>query len=791
MKILSNVSGHRPVCLGTLAAVALLGASPSALAADTWVGGMPRVWARDEGTAACAPAGGEGAYLVTHSGTRDWSVNPVEHIATKPFERFRIVCDIASPDGAQTLRNSVHASCILQNSEGRVMDWMHGERSVSAPGRLATEFVVPFGGAFVEPRLTGDGPNGFRYAGFTVERLEPIRSEQAGLPEAWTAGTAELELSVSSTTGSATVKDLRTGRTWTPSPAPTPLMVTDGRAGPDGRSVELWLFDASSLRTYRATYALAERGAELSVTLDGEGEMEGRLHFPAAFDSAPGDRAIVPLNEGIGVPVDEPHPGVGWLPGYGGHGLCMSFFGMQEDVTGAGWMCLVETPDDMMLDLADTGTGGRAVAGAMWLPQKGAFGYARRLRYVFLDRGGYVAMAKRYREHAKEKGLFRPFSEKVKANPNIDLLLGAANIWVFGRTGNGPAALVREMQSLGMDRILWSGGGSPEDVGALRALPNVLVGRYDIYQDLMDPAQYGKIAYTHPDWTTEEFPEGIMWSGPDPSQWTHGWAIERKDGGEGMIPCAVLCDTRAPAYARRRIAADLGTRAYTARFIDTTTASPWRECWNPAHPMTRTESREWKMRLLEVVGKDFGLVCGSETWHDAAVPFCDYFEGMLSLGPYRVPDSGRHMQRVWDEVPENLAKYQTGEKYRLPLWELVYHDCVVAQWYWGDYNNKLPKVWRRRDLFNALYGTPPMYLFNASDWDELREKVAESYRIAEPVSRATAYAEMLTHEALTPDRCVQRTRFSNGVTVTVNFGPVPFEDRGGTIAPEGLRIDRK
>ena len=52
------------------------------------------------------------------------------------------------------------------------------------------------------------------------------------------------------------------------------------------------------------------------------------------------------------------------------------------------------------------------------------------------------------------------------------------------------------------------------------------------------------------------------------------------------------------------------------------------------------------------------------------------------------------------EVPERVRKFQVGWQYRLPLWELVYHDCVVAQWYWGDYNNKLPAIWDLRDLFN-------------------------------------------------------------------------------------------
>ena len=108
--------------------------------------------------------------------------------------------------------------------------------------------------------------------------------------------------------------------------------------------------------------------------------------------------------------------------------------------------------------------------------------------------------------------------------------------------------------------------------------------------------------------------------------------------------------------------------------------------------------------------------------------------------------------------------------YRLPLWELVYHDCVVAQWYWGDYNNKLPKLWDRRDLWNALYGTPPMFMCTRKSWEANRDRFVRSYRTAEPVARTTGYSEMLSHEWLTPDHAVQRTRFANGVTVTVNFG---------------------
>jgi hypothetical protein len=199
--------------------------------------------------------------------------------------------------------------------------------------------------------------------------------------------------------------------------------------------------------------------------------------------------------------------------------------------------------------------------------------------------------------------------------------------------------------------------------------------------------------------------------------------------------------------------------------------------------MTRTESKQWKMELLRYMSQDLNLVTGCETGHDASVPFLHYFEGMLSLGPYRVPDSGRRMNVLWTNVPEVVAKYQLGQAYRLPLWELVYHDCVVAQWYWGDYNNKLPALWDKRDLFNVLYGTPPMFMFDRKLWTQDKARFVQSYKNTCPYARQSAYAEMTDHRFLTPDRSVQQTVFANGQTVTVNFGAAAWQ------TPEGRRIE--
>jgi hypothetical protein len=121
---------------------------------------------------------------------------------------------------------------------------------------------------------------------------------------------------------------------------------------------------------------------------------------------------------------------------------------------------------------------------------------------------------------------------------------------------------------------------------------------------------------------------------------------------------------------------------------------------------------------------------------------------------------------------------------------LVYHDCVVAQWYWGDYNNKLPKLWDRRDLINVLYGTPPMFMLNRKLWQERQERFVRSYRTTAPVARATGYAEMLSHRWLTADHAVQETRFAGGVTVTVNLGDRPYTLADGIeLPPLGRRVE--
>jgi hypothetical protein len=770
-------------CVLALVGLLALGAAPASILPnggfEDGTSGWSALWTREPGAGsaeldAANPHTGARCLRITHRGVNDWALNRAELLSVTPGQTYEMrVWAHVQGEGSTTL------CATLQDAAGQVTNWMYAPRRLYASDgwrELSARFAIPPGAAKMQPRIVGDGPAVVWIDDFSLERQGRVDMSRSDMAEELTAQNASLRVALRPADGRFSVTDLRTKRTWEQEPVGGGLIVTRAEPAPGGFDLELMA--PESLLSFAARLRLVPDAPELTVELNGEGPLDGAIQWPWPFATRKGDLLIMPVNEGISYPVDDASlPPMDCIL-YGGHGLCMAWYGVTAGKDGM--MAIVETPDDAAVGVPRLN--GLLVESPQWQAQKGAFGYARRMRYAFLADGGYVAMAKRYRAYAQQTGLFRTLAQKREKVPAIDMLVGAVNVWCWDP--DAPAICSR-MKSLGIDRILWSNRREPAEIDALNAM-GVLTSRYDIYQDVMDPANFPKVGYQHPDWTTSGYPQDCI-VGAD-GKLINGWMVEGKDGKQYY--CNVLCDLRAPDYARRRIGADLKDHHYRSRFIDTTTASPWRECYSPVHPMTRTQSREAKMKLLDLVGGEFGLVCGSETGHDAAVPYADYFEGMMSLGPYRVPDAGRRMQQILTEVPERVAEFQTGSYYRLPLWELVYHECVVADWYWGDYNNKLPALWDRRDLFNALYGTPPMFMFNKKVWGENEKRFVQGYKASAQIVRACGYSEMLDHKWLTADHSVQQTRFANGVTVTVNFRDKPYAlPGGGTVAPMGKVVE--
>lgn len=797
-------------------------------ASDSWAMGQAGCWSREPGAATLSEDStelfdGKPTRRLTSTGTLDWAVTPHSTpIPVQPGEVWELSCDI-KVKGEGDARIGV-----VVYSEKEVVHWVYGGKSISDSHgwtRLTSRFVVERGATSIQPRFIGVGSGSFWFANYTAKRID--RLELPTEDKILTIENAAIRGEFHTINGALDVTDKRSGRVWRQNSVNARHWVFRSRKVGE-RTIAFDLFLTNAQNVVSCTFEIDEKKPEILFTLDAPDKSQpfANLGYPYPFQPKSGDRIIVPMNEGISYPVEEPNIHFSLIT-YGGHGICMAFWGVCEDVfktpdnaPGSAYMAIYETPDDARLEVKpyNTNETGLLSAGAVWESQKGALGCeaalaegqgfaseqvgfgashiqtgtdlvcARKLRYIFFDGSdsvqAHVTICKRYREYVKQTGLWVPFDEKVRRNPALadgfDRLIGAVNVWCMGGTSD-KVQLVKDMQAAGIKRILWSGGGNEFEIKAMNELPGVLTSRYDIYQDIMDPAREPELPGWHNGWIKEAWPNDIMLD--KNGVWIKGWTVTPKDKTKPRIPCGVLCDCKAPDYARKRVGEELKTIPYKARFIDTTTASPWRECYSPNHPMTRTESKVWKMRLLGLMGREFNLVCGAETGHEASVPYCDFFEGMMSLGPYRIPEAGRNMVQIWDEVPERVAKFQVGESYRLPLWELVYHDCTVSYWYWGDYNNKLPSLWDKRDLFNALYGVPPMFMFTYQYWLEHKDRFVQSYQLGEKVWRSAGRSEMLDHRILSPDRTVQQTVFADGTTVTVNFGSKDFKTKDGETIP--------
>ena len=534
-------------------------------------------------------------------------------------------------------------------------------------------------------------------------------------------------------------------------------------------------------------------GAELVVEVDfADLPAEGAV-YPAPIAPNPGDALVVPFSEGFRIPFVECDLVKDSEIQVWRGGMSMPFFGVVDERDECGYMAILETPEDAKLRCFPDQEGKRLGAVApLWMPECGSPGYPRRVRFVFFDKGGYVAMAKRYRDYAQEQGLVKTFREKAAERPLVERLPGAANVWYFPGGGDpSHAAVAEEMREAGIDRILWSACPQPEDVPTIAAMPDTLVGRYDVCRDVYYPDLLDALGRENPPKSeicnnTSAWPDDIAWDRPDSNAWRRAWGVTGKDGKKHY--CAAQCDIPAIARLERLAGEELSRIPFTARFLDVVSAIGWEECYNPAHPMTRRVSRRAKVDLLKMLCEKFGIVVGAEQGMDPFVPFCDYFEGMMSPTCARMPH-GRvgywRRERFRDDgsIPaalsatevERMERYALNERYRIPLFELVYHDCVASHWYWYDYSNSPVYYWWKRDLFNALYGTAPMYVFDYRQWRERKEEFLASWKRVGPIARRTGFSEMVSHRALSPDRSVQETRFADGTVVTVDFGKRTLE----------------
>jgi hypothetical protein len=455
-------------------------------------------------------------------------------------------------------------------------------------------------------------------------------------------------------------------------------------------------------------------------------------------------------------------------------GLYMPWWGHLKG--NCGMLVILETPVDAGCNFSHPAGGPTAIE-PRWAHSLGSFRYPRVLRMCFLENGDYVDLAKRYRKHAIERGVFVSLRDKILFTPSLEKVIGSA-------LTNFQILVHIQPESEKFDTA------HPENnhrlvsfdtrAGQLDSLAKRWTGKLYVHIDGWGVRGYDNL---HPDYLPP-CPEAGGWEGMrrlletcnrlgyiaalhdqyrdyyhdapsyDPERTVLYENGERPfsntwNGGNHSF----LCPSFTPLFVERnhQMLKENGIEVQGS-YLDVFAVVPPDECYHPAHRVSRTQCLEYWGQCFTIIKRKEGIV-SSEEPADWAIPYLD----LVCCSPY-VPS--------WndDRIPRGIP---------IPLFNLVYHDALIIPWPLSRNGSGIPQgeLGFLHGLLNA--GIPEIPI-TASETSlaRAREMCALHERIGTQ--------EMVRHEFLNGNYRVQRTTFADGTTVTVNFDEEKYEISWGS-----------
>jgi len=397
--------------------------------------------------------------------------------------------------------------------------------------------------------------------------------------------------------------------------------------------------------------------------------------------------------------------------------------------------------------------------------------------------------------------------EKIRANPEIEKLVGGGIFWVWNdkydevmysdhdtdinpATGEDLMKIADDLYNNGVKKAMMGIFFEPDSafVEPLYKKYSYISTQYDNYNDVLNPEMLSIIPNNRAkncDYTArrmKDYSAGVQIT--PTGELAKAWALKGFDGL--MHHQNTLCPAVAAERIREEIPQILAKYPYyKGRFIDVY-GCRLGTCYSEVHPLTMADTLEVKNGAFESMEK-MGLITGTENGFDGIINHLTYSEGLHSPVNLQIPDSGRkHAHVMNEEQSEHIGKQMMRPDRRVPLWQLVYHDCMMTFPYWGDSTESSPIHTNRRVLFACLFGCPPLYSFSVKDYETLKPSILDSYKRIGEVHSKVATLKMTDYEVLSDDYMLQRTVFGNKYRVTVNFSDKALEWQGIAVAPESF-----
>jgi hypothetical protein len=302
-----------------------------------------------------------------------------------------------------------------------------------------------------------------------------------------------------------------------------------------------------------------------------------------------------------------------------------------------------------------------------------------------------------------------------------------------------------------------------------------LFGTYDSYHSIHDPSKRG----TDSTWATAQFDTELFETGP----------IVRRDGKKrGGFKGAgyKLSPIAARPYVEKRVSENMKNVPYTYYFIDCDAYGEVHDDYSPLHRVSQADDAQARTDRLAWISDTFRLVIGSEGGSSYAAGVIHVAEGMFGpvfgwddpdlrdrdsdyyLGQYYPPDGPKVFVK---QVPmkEQYQYFYYDPRFRLPLYEIVFHDSVVTTHQWANSSLKYSNVLDTVALTELLYMVPPLYHMNLDEFDKYREVMKKHYEFFSPLHRKTGFAQMTDFNWLNADRMLQSAVFDDRAELIANF----------------------
>ena len=365
------------------------------------------------------------------------------------------------------------------------------------------------------------------------------------------------------------------------------------------------------------------------------------------------------------------------------------------------------------------------------------------------------------------------------------------------RWGNGVSLkMMEQFAEHGFDRLwlgldTWQGGYKhPRAIMKAKEL-GYLIGPYDSYHSIHHPDE--------PDtWETAQFDLELYETG----------AVVQADGTtkhgfkrKGYI----LSPIAARPYVEKRVN-EIMTRniPFNSWFIDCDAYGELFDDYSELHPATQKDDMNARLSRMSWIRDTYKMVIGSERGAGYAVPVIHFAHGMMTpvigwgdpdlkqdkkseyyLGGYWPPDAPAIFVK---QVPlkEKYHQFYFDPRFRLPLYQTVFHDSIIATHHWGYASLKFKNQMDTVALLELLYNVPPLYHMNLAEFEKHKKRMKTHYDFFSLLHRELGLLPMTDFAWLTPDRMVQCTVFGNRVEMVANFSMKDFDYQGNLIPKRSI-----